>query len=253
MLPFHRLKLWLLMDLCLSLKLHPFIQSTPTCQVRKFMSLIGLFTATEKQVPLGRLHMRPIQWHLKRHWRIHESLEKEVPVPRTLHPHLQWWPKETNVLLCQPLHPLHHAIQIFTDASKEGWGALLGNFTASGTWSVPESQLHINFLEIKNTKKVPAHGTRESCSGCHGRLYSCGIHKQGGRYEVRLTLCPSMAAPVLVTCCPKGQTHPMSSECDCGHIVSSSPNNSDGMVSSSGGIRRPLSNLAPSPGRHLCD
>ena len=113
------------------------------------MSLIGLITATEKQVPLGRLHMRPIQWHLKRHWRVPESREKEIPVPRPLHPHLLWWTKETNVLLGQPLHPLHHAIQIFTDASKEGWGAHLGDFTASGTWSVPESHLHVNFLELK--------------------------------------------------------------------------------------------------------
>ena len=30
--------------------------------VRQFMSLIGLFTAPEKQVPSGYLHMRPIQW-----------------------------------------------------------------------------------------------------------------------------------------------------------------------------------------------
>ena len=43
------------------------ILSKQSCRVRKFMSLIGLLTATEKQVPLGRLHMRPIQWHLKRH------------------------------------------------------------------------------------------------------------------------------------------------------------------------------------------
>ena len=33
--------------------------------VRQFMSMIGLLTATEKQVHLDRLHMRPIQWHLK--------------------------------------------------------------------------------------------------------------------------------------------------------------------------------------------
>ena len=125
------------------------ILSNPTCRVRKFMSLIGLLAATEKQVPLGRLHMRPIQWHLKRHWRVTEALEKEIPLPRTLHPHLQWWTKETNVLLGQPLHPLCHALQIFTDASKEGWGAHLGDFTASGTWSVPESELHINFQELK--------------------------------------------------------------------------------------------------------
>ena len=61
------------------------------------------------------------------------------------------------------------------------------------------------------TKTVPAYGTRKSRSSCHRQHYSCGIHKQGGRYEVRLTLCPSMAAPVLVqseTCCPEGQTHP---------------------------------------------
>ena len=125
------------------------ILSKPSCRVREFMSLIGLLTATEKQVPLGRLHMRPIQWHLKRHWRVPESLEKEIPVPRSLHPHLLWWTKETNVLTGQPLHPLSHAVQIFTDASKEGWGAHLGDYTARGIWSVPESHLHINFLELK--------------------------------------------------------------------------------------------------------
>ena len=38
--------------------------SRPVCPVRKLISLIGLLTATEKQVHLGRLHMRPIQWHL---------------------------------------------------------------------------------------------------------------------------------------------------------------------------------------------
>ena len=35
--------------------------SLPTCPVREFMSLIGLLTATEKQVYLGRFPMRPIQ------------------------------------------------------------------------------------------------------------------------------------------------------------------------------------------------
>ena len=121
----------------------------PTCPVRQFMSLIGLLTATEKQVHLGRLHMRPIQWHLKNHWRVPESLEKIIPLPRSLHPHLQWWLEENNVLQGQPLHPIKHALQIFTDASKEGWGAHLNELTARGSWSVPESKLHINYLELK--------------------------------------------------------------------------------------------------------
>ena len=125
------------------------VLSLPTCPVRQFMSLIGLLTATEKQVYLGWLHMRPIQWHLKNNWRVPEALEKVIPVPRSLHPHLEWWLDEHNVLQGQPLHPLRHALQIFTDASKEGWGAHLGERTARGSWSVPESNLHINYLELK--------------------------------------------------------------------------------------------------------
>ena len=126
-----------------------FIKGTDCCSVRQFMSLIGLLTATEKQVWAGRLHMRPVQWHLKRHWHVPESLEKIIPVPLSLHPHLEWWLDETNVLKGQPLHPLQHALQIFTDASNEGWGAHLGGSIARGVWSEPESRLHINFLELK--------------------------------------------------------------------------------------------------------
>ena len=42
-----------------------FIKNRESCTVRQFMSLIGLPTATEKQVWFGRLHMQLIQWHLK--------------------------------------------------------------------------------------------------------------------------------------------------------------------------------------------
>ena len=108
-----------------------------------------LLTATTKQVHLGLLHMRPIQWHLKINWRVPESLEKVIPIPRSLHLHLQWWLKEDNVLTGQPLHTIKHALQIFTDASDEGWGAYLSEHIARGSWSPPESRLHINYLELR--------------------------------------------------------------------------------------------------------
>ena len=92
---------------------------------------------------------RPIQWHLKRHWHVPEVLEKVILVPPSLHPHLDWWLDEGNVLGGQPLHPLQHALQLFTDASNEGWGAHLGDSIARGIWSPIESRLHINFLELK--------------------------------------------------------------------------------------------------------
>ena len=107
--------------------------SLPACPVRQFMSLIGLLTATEKQVHLDRLHMRPIQWHHKNNWRVPESLERVIPIPRSLHPHLQWWLEEDNVLHGQPLHPFKHALQICTDALKEGWEAHSNEHTARET------------------------------------------------------------------------------------------------------------------------
>ena len=157
----------------------------PTCPVRQFMSLIGLLTATEKQVHLGWLHMRPIQWHLKNNWRVPESIEKVIPIPRSLHPHLQWWLEESNVLQGQPMHPVKHALQIFTDASKEGWGAHLDERTARGCWSLPESKLHINYLELKAVVLA----LKEFQNICSGRIVLVAtdnttvvsyINKEGG-------------------------------------------------------------------------
>ena len=198
--------------------------SAPTCSVRQFMSLIGLLTATEKHVHLGRLHMRPIQWHLKNNWRVLESLEKIIPLPSSLHPHLQWWLEANNVLQGQPLHPIRHALQIFTDASKEGWGAHLNELTARGSWSVPESNLHINYLELKavflalkefqdlcvdkivlvatdNTTVfivylgfyVAFNTVQVISRWVVGRQYYSGsLHKQGRKHEVGPSVCPTL-------------------------------------------------------------
>ena len=165
------------------------ILSLPTCPVRQFMSLIGLLTATEKQVHLGRLHMKPIQWHLKNHWRIPESLEKVIPIPSSLYPYLQWWLQEDNVLTGQSLHPIRHALQMFTDASKEGWGAHLNERTA-------RKQAAYKLFGTKGSFSSLKRVSRPLCrqdSACGNRqYYSSVIHKQGRRHEVGHTLCPTM-------------------------------------------------------------
>ena len=93
------------------------------CPVRQFMPIIDLITATEKQVHLGRLHMRPIQWHLKNNWMVLESLEIVFPIPKSLHPHLRRWLKEDNVLQGQPLHALKMLCKSLQTHQKKG-GAL---------------------------------------------------------------------------------------------------------------------------------
>ena len=66
------------------------------------------------------------------------------------------------------------------------------------------------------------------------------------RYENRFTLCPSMATPLLVqpeTYCPEGQTHPRTSECNCGQIVTPRADNSHGIVPPTRGVQPPMSDL----------
>ena len=222
------------------------------------MSLIGLLTATEKQVHLGRLHMRPIQWHLKNNWRVPESLEKVIPLPRSLHPHLRWWLEEGNVLQGQPLHPLKHALQIFTDASKEGWGAHLNERTARGHWSLPESKLHINYLELKAVFLA----LREFQDLCVNNIVLVAtdnttvvayINKEGGMRSG--PLCLTMENPDLVyqeTRDTESPTHSGSAERGGRQAVQIRTDHSNRVVPPSAGIRSNMLQVAPTSNRPLC-
>ena len=186
----------------------------PACSVREFMSLIGLLTATEKQVHLGRLHMRPIQWHLKSNWRIPESLV--IPLPRSSHPHLQWWLKEGNVLTSQPLHPIQHALQIFTDTSKEGWGG---------------------FSSLKRVSRS-MRGQNGSCN--NRQHHGSSLHQQRRGYEVRPTVCPTMENLDLVhreTSDSKGLTHTRPLKCSGRQTVQIGTDHPNRMVPPSRGFQ----------------
>ena len=124
---------WLkLQDLILRLK------SKHVLTARCLMSLIGLLASTEKMVPEGRLHMRPFQFHLKEHWRYPQSLDNLLPWTEAIVAHLDWWQNPSNVMKGADLHPKDHSIQLFTDASNEGWGAHLDQNSTKGLWSEGE-------------------------------------------------------------------------------------------------------------------
>ena len=104
------------------------------------MSLIGLLASTEKMVPEGHLHMRPFQFHLKEHWRYPQS--GLLPWTETICAHLNWWQNPTNVMRGADLHPKDYSIQLFTDASNQGWGAHLDQISAKGLWLDREKGCH---------------------------------------------------------------------------------------------------------------
>ena len=78
--------------------------------------------------------MRPFQFHLKEHWKFPQSLDTLLPWTETISAHLEWWQNPTNVMKGSDLHTKDHGIQLFTDASNEGWGAHLEQTSAKGLW-----------------------------------------------------------------------------------------------------------------------
>ena len=99
--------------------------------------------------PRGTPSYEALQFHLKEHWRYPQSLDSLLPWPETISAHLDWWQNPTNVMRGTDLHPKDHSIQLFTDASNEGWGADLEQTSTKGMGSNREKRLHINVLELK--------------------------------------------------------------------------------------------------------
>jgi hypothetical protein len=79
------------------------ISSVPA---RQFLQLIGFLISLMNVIPLGRLHIRPIQWYLREFWLpVTQMWEACIPVlPRLLF-HLQWRLQRFNLLIGVPLDP----------------------------------------------------------------------------------------------------------------------------------------------------
>ena len=117
---------------------------------RTWLSFLGLLGSAEKQVPYGRLHIRPIHFCLHSQYRaLSHSLDHPVVVDQEAVQAINWWTNLDNLKAGQPLGRFHPDITLYTDASKTtGWGAHAPGFQASGQWSLEEASLSINALEL---------------------------------------------------------------------------------------------------------
>ena len=234
------------------------VLSLLACPVRQFMSLIGLLTATEKQVHLGHLHMRPVQWHLRNNWRVLESLEKIIPIPRSLHQHLQWWLDEDNVLTGQPLHPIKHALQIYRRIKRSVGHSLKRAYCKKNlvptrkqaAYKLPRTQS--GFLSPKRVQR-PLH---KQDSSCRNRQYhGSGIHKQGRRHEIGPALRTSLEDLDLVyqkSSNPQSPTYLRPAECSSRQAIQARPNHSDRVVPPPRGFSDCMQQVAPTSSGLVC-
>ena len=139
----------------------------------------------------GRLHMRPFQFHLKEHWRYPQSLDSLLSWTEAIAAHLDWWQNPSNVIKGADFHPKDHSIQLFTDASNEGWGAHLDQNSTKGLWSDREKRLHINVLELKAVS-LALRNFKDQCQNqtvlvaTDNSTVVAYINKQGGTHSAEM-------------------------------------------------------------------
>ncbi len=118
--------------------------------LKLFQRLLGHMAAAAVTVPLGLLHMKPLQhWLYGRipRWAWKRGTYRVQITPacrKTFRP----WSDPSFLRAGVPLEQVSRHTVAFTDASTTGWGATYNGHAVSGVWTGPQLHWHINCLEL---------------------------------------------------------------------------------------------------------
>ena len=236
----------------------------PACLVRQFMSLIGLLTATEKQVHLGRLHMRPIQWHLKKkkkkNWRVPEIISREgYPSTKVPAPSLTMVARGRQCTSRPTITPSKTCSANFYRRIKRRVGRSLKRVHCKRVLVGAGKQAAHNYLELKAVflalKEFSKSLCRQNSPGSNRQYYSSSLHKQGRRNEVGPTVCPTVENLDLVfpaTSDSKSSTHPRPFKCDNRQATQAGSDHPNRVVPPSGSFSTNMQPMAPASNRSIC-
>ena len=158
------------------------------------------------------------------------------------------------------LYPKDQSIQLFTDASNEGWCAHLEQTSTKGLWSDREKRLHVNVLELKAVSQA-LQRLKDQCRNktvlvaTDNSTVVAYINKQGGTHSAEMcillwkimTWCHHYQITLKARHIP-GYLNVMSSQPSV--QVESSPVNR--MVTASAGVQTDLSQVNHSSCRSIC-
>ena len=115
----------------------------------KVSSIISRMSHFAPFITNGHLHLRFLQLWFKEQWTQHrQSWDTPIHLDANFLSYLRWF-LHPSVMTGVPLRLPDPSLFFLTDASLKGWGASWKNQQISGIWSQPESQRHINWLELE--------------------------------------------------------------------------------------------------------
>lgn len=123
--------------------------SLPRCTIKEFAHLIGVLIAACPAVGYSWMYTKMLEREkylalIKCH---NDYSAKFTPSPSIV-PDLLWWKNNIYHNSNQLAKPTF-VLELFSDASRHGWGAFCNNTRTGGKWKEDELNFHINYLEIK--------------------------------------------------------------------------------------------------------
>lgn len=121
-----------------------------SCKIRVFASFIGSLISVCPAVQYGILRTKILEREKFLALSLADNdFEAKMLLPLSIREDLVWWKNifscisQTNVIRSGTF-----VLEIFTDASLTGWGAVCGESRTHGFWSSEEKKNHINYLEL---------------------------------------------------------------------------------------------------------
>lgn len=118
-------------------------------KIQNLAEAIGVLVAACPAVAYGWLYYKELDMIKFNALLIHhKDMEQWATLSQNAIQDLHWW--RSNILTStNKIRSFDFDMEIFSDASTTGWGAIYLNHKANGLWNAEERTMHINFLEIK--------------------------------------------------------------------------------------------------------
>jgi hypothetical protein len=110
---------------------------------------MGNFTWAIPTMPFAQAHYRSMQrFYIDQAQRVDFDLAMKCILSPEAKSDLEWWVANLSLQIGKRFFPKLPDLEIYTDASLTGWGAVCNGVTTNGSWTLSDSRRHINELEL---------------------------------------------------------------------------------------------------------
>ena len=162
--------------------------------LRDISKILGNFAWAIHSIPFAQMHYRQIQdFHIQQLHKWDRDLSKRIILPAEARSNLDWWINNLQIVNGKPFFPRSPHLEIYSDASLSGWGAICDDVRTRGPWTAADRNRHINELEIL----AAFHAVKSFAGGSSKiaiKLYLdnstavCYINKGGGTRSIGLSI-----------------------------------------------------------------